>query len=175
VKVVEADPRRGTVADQVAWMEREGLVPGQRPTKRQIRARRQDRESYYELRRAGLCVCCRRPSPRWACCRQCREKRSEQIRARYRKKARSGVCPLCGGERGDMLTCLSCRGKKKVRALARRKRLIADGLCETCALPRGEDGTRTRCRECARAHVALVSALATARLAADRAKLERRA
>lgn len=33
----EADQRRGSVADQVAWMEREGLVPGQRPTKRQIR------------------------------------------------------------------------------------------------------------------------------------------
>ncbi len=175
MKVVEADPRRGTVADQVAWMEREGLVPGQRPTKRQPRARRQDHESYLDLRRAGLCVRCRRPSPRLACCRQCRETRSVQIRERYRKKARAGVCPLCGGERGDMLTCQSCREKKKVRALARRKRLIAEGLCETCALPRGDDGTNTRCRECARAHVALVTALATARLAADRAARERSA
>jgi hypothetical protein len=125
----EADPRRGSCADQVAWMEREGLLPGQGQTRSARRALARNRAQYREHRAHGWCVSCGQESGGASKCSDCRAR----ARARESQRIVRGLCAKCGkrAEPGNQL-CPKHAEVKRAHARAQRALRRRSGLCQIC-------------------------------------------
>ena len=146
---VEADPRRGSVADQVAWMEREQLLPGQHSSKADKRKRLQWRARYREFRAKGWCPGCGQDAvPGRSTCAECAQRIREHARERSNRLIAQGVCRDCAGvvEPGRK-RCARCLARLRSAAARRYARFTRLRLCRWCG-KRSHGLTGALCDQC---------------------------
>lgn len=145
----EADPRRGSVADQVAWMERERLLPGQHSSKADRRKRAQWRVRYREFRSKGWCPGCgQNAEPGRSTCAGCAQRIRERARVRSNRRIAQGVCRDCAGvvDPGRK-RCAGCLARLRAAAAKRYARFARLRLCRWCG-KRSHGLTSALCDPC---------------------------
>lgn len=113
--------------------------------------------TYSQMREAGLCVRCGKPSEK-SVCPECMERQLEYQRENIKVFREMGLCKCGNKPMKGMRSCQKCNEKSKewyrrtgkFRYASKRAERKEQGMCVTCGMKRATEGVE--CTECAKKH-----------------------